>query len=535
MRRKPYLGALALAAAAGGAVAQAGPQSGPVRTFSRELPRGLAAEDALLADIGGEGTVDVVVNGRVKGKAYARVLLIFTPLKEGVLSEPVRLDLTPDVVAWATADVHPDAGAELVLFTATSAFALRPSAAEGERYVRLASCDFLWQLPDQKELLPCPRAVRDVDGDRLDDLVIPEPGGYRIALQRRSQGSVRFDTERVLRVPPEDADWDGLGPELAGRAAVRGGSRGSSISFAVSLSGESESAGESRTLLAVVEAVPAPQLSDWDGDGRLDLLAQTSERLHVWTQGPSAAFAEAPSASFVLPVEADRGRRLDASYSAHVLDLDGDRRTDCAIFAGDSRAKDVRTQMLAFLSGAQGARARAGDPANLFGERGVPQDVLVLAGFVAASDFTDLDADGLPEMVARTVRPDLIDQLRSAASETIDADLHVYRNLGGRLARRPALSWRTTFALKSFMPVVSFVGDVTGDGLSELVVRDQPDRVRLLRLRAQRDGWTLVERPLWEFSLDPKADLRELRAPGRAVRELVLLEPARVVFARFGR
>ncbi len=527
MIRAARLAALCLFCA--GAAARAEPQAGPVRMHSRELPRSLAAEDALLADVGGEGTLDVVVNGRVKGKPYARLLLILRPEGETALSDPQRIDLTPDVVAWAVGDVHPDPGAEFVLFTASSAFALRPAAAEGERYVRLVACDFLWQLPDPKELLPYPRGVRDVDGDGLDDLVIPEPGGYRIALQRREGGAARFSEPRVLRVPPEPADWEGLGPELAGPAAVRGGSRGSSISFSMSLSGENERAGAARTLLAMVEAAPAPQLSDWDGDGRLDLLAQSSERLHLWNQPPGAAFAASPSASFPLPVLADRSRRLDASYSAHVIDVDGDRRADCAIFAGDERSSEVRTQMLAFLSG---KRAGGADP---FGERGVPQDVLVLAGFVAAADFTDVDGDGLPEMVARTVRPDLIDQLRSAASETIDADLHVYRNQKGRLARRPSLSWRTTFALKSFMPVVDFVGDVTGDGLSELVVRDQPGRVRLLVLRAQRDTWAVVERPLWELSLDEDAELRVLKAPGQARGALVVLEPARVVLASLGR
>jgi hypothetical protein len=166
----------------------------------------------------------------------------------------------------------------------------------------------------------------------------------------------------------------------------------------------------------------------------------------------------------------------------------------------------------------------------------VPQDLLVLAGFVASADFVDLDGDQLPELVARTVRPDLIDQLRSAASETIDAELFVYRNAAGRLARRPSLSWRYTVPIKAFVPTVSFVGDLSGDRMSDLLVRDQPARLRLLMLRAQGETWSLVaDRPLWEATCDPDAEVLLLSVPGRPASELVLLEPTRVVHVRFGR
>jgi len=504
------------------------------RTALRDLPPGLAADEALLADLDRDGRADLVVGAHARGKDYASSVLVWSSVAEGGQARPLRLDLTPDVVAWTVGDVHPDPGAELVLFSATSAFAWRPTASEGQRFVRLFSCDFLWQIPDPDAAFALEQGVLDVDGDGLDDLLVPEPGGWRIALQRRAQGAPEadFGLQRVLRVPPEDSDWEGLGPETAGAAAVSGGSRGSTMRFAVELSGETEEAGAPATLLAIVESAPAPRLVDWDGDKRADVLAQSVEQLHVWLQREGGAFGERPDGSFRLPVAADRKRRLDASYSADALDLDGDRRCDVAIFAGDTRAEEVRTQLLSFLSRASPV---PGAMRNPFGERGVPQDLLVLAGFVASADFDDLDGDGLSELVARTVRPDLIDQLRSAASETIDAELFAYRNIAGRMARRPQLSWRYTVPIKAFMPTVRFLGDVTGDRLSELFVRDQPGRVQLLMMRAQGEAWTLLERPLWEGTCEPEARVFLLRAPGRTALELVLLEDARVVHVRFGR
>jgi hypothetical protein len=522
--------ALAALCAASGAEAQGtlGKQS------ARQLPSGLEADDALLADVDRDGKVDLVVGAHDAARRYARSVLVWGAIADGGPSAPARLDLTPDVVAWAVGDVHADPGAEIVLFSASSAFAWRAKAAEGERFVRLLSCDLLWQLPENDEAWLIASALVDFDADGLDDLLIPEPGGWRLALQRRAAADAPADFSRQLEldVPPEASDWEGLGPETAGGAAVRGGSRGSTMSFAVDLSGETEEAGAPATLLAMVESAPAPKLVDWDGDGKLDLAAQSVEKLHVWRQGEAGALTGAPSGSFALPVVADRVRRLDASYSSEALDLDGDRRADVVILAGDSRSEDVRTQLMCFQSKAAPRGALARDP---FGERGVPQDLLVLAGFVASADFEDLDGDGLPELVARTVRPDLIDQLRSAASETIDAELFVYRNGAGRLARRPSLSWRYTVPIKAFLPTVNFVGDASGDRLSDLLVRDQPSRLRLFMLRAQGEAWTLVDRPIWESTCDPDADVRLLAAPGRATRELVLLEPTRVVHVRFGR
>ena len=53
---------------------------------------------------------------------------------------------------------------------------------------------------------------------------------------------------------------------------------------------------------------------------------------------------------------------------------------------------------------------------------GRPSSLLVFAGFVADPTFRDLDGDGYPELVLETLRPDLIDQIRSASSESIDVD-----------------------------------------------------------------------------------------------------------------
>jgi hypothetical protein len=116
----------------------------------------------------------------------------------------------------------------------------------------------------------------------------------------------------------------------------------------------------------------------------------------------------------------------------------------------------------------------------------------------------------------------------------------VYRNQRGALARQPEIARRHAIALEEFEPSAEFIGDVTGDGLSELFVRDEPEKLQLLMLRwqgtpgpRQKSTWTLVERPLWELCVAPKARV-QLAAPGKGERAgLFVLEPAQVLWVRF--
>ena len=128
-------------------------------------------------------------------------------------------------------------------------------------------------------------------------------------------------------------------------------------------------------LIDVSDRVPAPQLGDWDADGDLDLMIRTTERFYVWTLGDDHRFPDRPAVDLKMPVVADRKRRLEVSYSAHTPDLDQDRRTDCVIFSGDQRSKSVRTQIQFFTQ-------RGGKP--LFGDKGLPDQLLVLGGFAGS-------------------------------------------------------------------------------------------------------------------------------------------------------
>ena len=523
------LRALAIALATGaGPGARSAPPLGEVATL--QLPKGLEVEDAWTADVDGDGEVDVIASASDPKRPRARSLNVFraraTAPRLASTPDPV-LDLTPDVVAWAAGDVDPAAGEELVLFSARGAFAWRPSEKPEQRFARLVELDFLWQLPDDEDCWAYPAALVDLDRDGKVDLIVPEPGGYAIALRAREPAG-GFGPVAHLRLPDDAFAEDVARRARSGPDPGLHGTKRIELRF-----GDEEDVNPLRALLSVTERAAAPQLLDFDGDGRLDLLAQGFTRLYVWTQPAEGAFAAAPRFSFPLPVPVDRERDLDASYSAHALDTGPDGRADVAIFAGDKRSSDVRTQLLLFVQGAGRGDAQATAEAPLFGPKNVPQQLLVLGGFVAGASFGDLDGDRRPDLFVRAVRPDLIDQLRSASTETIDADVYVYRNQNGLYSKRPDLSWRVNIPIKDFDLTLTFVGDVNGDGLADLLVRDRPERLRVLPLARTKEGLALGETPLFEMSLDPRAKIRVARRAGKRAADVFALAGDQLQCVRF--
>ena len=511
------------------------------RSSTLLLEGGARIREVLTHDVDQDGRADLVVAARRPGATdeapLERRLPVHLRRARGpafVAAPDASLALTADVVAFAVADVTADPGREIVLLNATGAFAWRPKAAEDARIEKLVACELLWQIPDPERMFHWQAAVVDLDRDGLDDLVLPGPGLQRVALQRRGESPQRFPLVYDLLLPASGPGGDADGLVDAERAEIRrpGGSQAVALSFESGSIGFEAKRRERGPFVAHSESVPAATCVDWDADGDLDVLALSGPTLRVFRQQPTGTFAREHELALASPVAIDRGRALDVSFSARALDLDLDARADCLFFAGDKRAQDVRTQVLVYLHEKAGG-ARADAAPELFARGGAPSQLFVIGGFARPLRPQDVDGDGRPDLVAGSVQPDLIDELRAVSTERIDAELYVYRNGGRGFSKRPDLVRKLSIPARNYTFAADFVGDVTGDGISELLVREESDRLRLYPTRRSREGWTVPDEPLWEIAVDPEA---RLLLPGRlsaATPDLWVVEKDQILCVTF--
>ena len=505
------------------------------------IPDGEKGRLALLGDLNGDGRSDLVIASSRRGGAGGRFIRVRSGMAAGesegqgaFTTDPTfELKLTPDAVAVAIGDVHPDPGQELVLFFATAVVAVRTSASEKDRYAKLGDVDYLFQLAHPRRVLDASPHLLDADGDGHVDLVVPEPNGYRVLLQNRTEEAWTFDRESRLRVPPTRDPFQGAfragASDGVGNGGAEGGDSGSSIQLDL---GDGDTSGDA--FLRVSESVSYLAFVDWDADGDLDGITQSDGRFLVFPQEPRGVFASDPTLAFPLPIEDVRSQTLDVSYRAHALDLDADGQSDYVMLAGDSqsrrKSKDPRTQVLVFTRKPARGEAKPAE-APLFGEKGVPDQLLVLSGFAGGSQFARVDADGLPDFVVGSLRLDLLDQIRDALRDSVDIDLYVYRNEAGRFAKTPSFSHSFRMALDDVETMgdgmaVNFLGDLSGDGTSELLLRSRPTQIQIFMVRAQKDRWSLVDRPLFEMTVEEDARVEVVRPEGGTSRVLVLEDQA---------
>lgn len=498
----------------------------PVLVHDVAPPAGERVTGAWLDDLDADGRPDLLVVTAPRDGGRRRLAL--RRGRAGDARYPAAADaeilLTPDVIALAPGDVHPDPGREVVLWTAGGAFAWRPAAPEpAERFVRLATTPLLWQRADDREVLDWRTGVRDLDGDGLDDLLTPELGGYQPHLQRRADGAVAFAAaprleveegaliaavfDRVRVEDPLDRELRDGAPFGVGGVGGAGGPSGTGLELSLGGRAGAQVATSGRALLDHAARMPAPILTDFDGDGAPDCLAQTARELLVWRGWQRGGPAEL---RLPLPVELDRARRLDLAHATAVGHLDRDGRADVVIFATDKRSEDVRTQVLVYR-----ASAAADGETPLFGAQGRPSQLLVLAGFAGGARLLDVDGDGLDDLVAASVRPDLLSAL--GGGEVLEIELHVFLSRDGGFARRPELTTALRISADALLGGYAFVGDASGDGVRDLLVQ-RGDVLELFYVRPGRPGGggglERLDRAAWSLPFDEDADLRIERAGG---------------------
>jgi hypothetical protein len=502
------------------------------QTTALQLPEELRLRGVLQVELDGDGQGDLALLAIVKGESFSRSLRLHLRRNEAAPfrgTPDAEITLPEDVVAWASGDVHPDTGEEIVLFTGAGAYALRWKASEAERFTLLFPCDFLWQLPQPRRLHRWQRGVVDLDHDGDVDLWVPEPDGYRLAFQDRDASGTRFQRGARLELPLDART-------VKKQSKVRSTRSGGRVQFRLD-----SSIFGALPLLDLRTALPTPSFVDFDGDQDLDAVAQTERHVHVWVQGgpgwreQDESAAIPPALRFDAPVPMDDDRRTDWFYSTRVRDLDRDGRADCVVIAGDLKAEEFRSLAQVFVNGRGNGPSAKTAEAPLFGPRGYPDQVLAINGYLVNPRFEDVDGDGHDDCSLLSLRFDLSDAMRSSGS--LDVELFLFRGKGGTFSREPDLAHRLTVKGEAMrggggQMELRFCGDLTGDGVRELLVRDRSEHLAIYWTRARRGALEILEQPLWEANLHEDAELELLERTG-ARQELAILEVTQLLHVRF--
>ena len=412
-------------------------------------------------DLNGDGRPDLVLlvreepDGDVphRGGAGAQRLAIHYADRSGRVPATASQRLAPfgsaplsGAALIAVADLTPDPGVELVFVTADAVHALVHRDGRLAEPRRVADARLAWPAADEGVRAWSTHAP--AAGGERELILLPTAGGFD-ALRVGDDGSPRIEP---IDLPPER------------RMAV-----GSHEHF------------------ALVTEHPTPRLADYDGDGRIDILAVSGGALVGHLQSRRGSLSAKPTfrapMSILDPnVNASAGNQL-LRHIIDVVDIDGDRRIDLIVTR--TRGKlDLFGSFESQIFHFRGPRFWSKESGDLVSP---PSGVVKVTGVATAPVLFDLDGDGRRDLIVTTLTADAVGR---TLLKRVNAGHRCYRYDAAKqtfetspffaLERPYPLAWleRNDTSATHF-----FTGDFDGDGRRDLldIAAGGSDRLEILR------------------------------------------------------
>ena len=316
--------------------------------------------------------------------------------------------------------------------------------------------------------IPYVDICRDVNGDGLDDFVVPDLDGFWVATQLRD-GSF---TDPIKLGPPDPfLDETPMDDTRSYREI-------------------------GITPLTVLWYLSRVHQMDYDQDGRGDLVFWNVDHFDVYRQDANGMFSSVAERFTVdIPFDTDGAYSIAFGFSGENMfslifgfrehterrvlhtfeDMNGDGVSDLVIHAleGRSLGKQRSLYEVHFGTSTSNGTVFARDVGMTIRPRGTAGG-LQPWGY-SSQWFQDLDGDGQTDILFKDVKTGLTGMSRAMLGKSIAIDLECYRMEAGTFPDKPTTRRKIRPDLdifekdRVFFPVV-LLGDVNGDGRSDLLV-----------------------------------------------------------------
>lgn len=447
-----------------------------------ELPR----EDTgsvLYEDMDGDGRSDVIIPAW--SQEAGRELLVYLQQADGRFSSQPsrRVEIKPEIIAIGLADLRPEPGKEVLLFTSTAVFSLNSSIPSYTGNLRpLFDWDFVATVPDRRRVLVV-QDITDMDGDGYPDLLLPgrsEHGFFRGGPDEQFTLAHHFNPLNPDLDPSEiPLGETGLNTRFALNAQegiVLQVRAETTSAFADLLSSPDDD--ESRALLEIDQWLPAAIRAEMNGDDRVDLVYlnignDLHGQLNILLQ-QDGGFAPQP----------DWQGSLDVRGDLRLFDVDGDGRADVVRIVDNANEWNVQLYL---------NREGRFDFARA-------DQVLRFSGYDLTLAATDLDGDGRHELSVSYYTIPVVNAVRNASivrSQLLFAPANA--GSGQVFSARPDYRLDQTFSateVRGLGAQMHLDADLNGDGRNDAI---QLGNDGTLVARTIDSGLQIAVQPFWQY------------------------------------
>jgi len=481
-RLRKFLG-LALLAAAAAAPAQEKPRKPFEVRYLAPFGRRI---DTQFYDYTGDGTMDaLVVSIDFDADPPTRWLALHAGTKAGLPEKPDQIwSVAPTTCALATANVVPEGGVDILEIAPDGiSYHAFEKGMMTEEPRKLLHTRTFFTTPSNRTL-PMWMSPVDLNNDKLDDLIVPVPDGYKIYFQtapglfgivQKLESDLAAPKTPALAPQRFAADWE----RLLGRGLP-------------STSG----------FFNLHEEMPRVTPVDLNGDGLKDLASLVGSRLTVFFQSAPQKFGSGPKdrvQSQLATLDPEKKDDVVSVSDVQFVDINADGNMDLVVAKIEGELKlteSIGTRIYYHLGTGKG--------------KFMPDGCISIKGISLNPTFIDMNGDGKLDVLTSRLRTDLIKHGVDRLLGDVTVTYEVFQFEKSSYSVVPVFDFDIHIPIEDIQkrsgasrPMFQVPGDLSGDGRPDAVIYN-PQTTKL-EVRKGKQSWAASDRPVIDFEKDVAA------------------------------